>query len=314
MRKAQGREEEAKALAAKAKDRIILFVAAEHLVGPLHTVNNQCNENAKTLTFDFPLPELDHHLLEGIKYPATNKDTVLIVFIDSQSYDPRNRKRLQLTREVAEKNHIPTLVHEVNKGTRLEEGLALIQFGAFANYHLAQGYGQDPAPIPFVDYFKEQMAKPEAKEPPEDQAHDNQRRSSPKKPTWWTNHGVTKNGSPSQKNTCSKSCSSNKDAASAFNTTKRTKRASTSSPGKSASHLAARKCRPTRNFALHAPGRRSTSPPNQSIAQKRLKTAQSSSPGHHNSSTHPTQRRLRPRRHEQTIISTQQQTTTPEII
>jgi glucose/mannose-6-phosphate isomerase len=159
MRRAQEREEEARAIAAKAKGRVVLFAAAEHLVGPAHTTNNQFNENAKTLTFDFAIPELNHHLLEGLKYPPSNKGSVLIVLIDSPSYDPRNRKRLRITAEVAEQNGIPTVTHLVEQGTPLEEGLALIQFGAYANYHLSQGYGQDPAPIPFVDYFKKRMAE-----------------------------------------------------------------------------------------------------------------------------------------------------------
>jgi glucose/mannose-6-phosphate isomerase len=158
MRAAQSRAGEAKALAAKAKGRVILFAAAEHLIGPLHTMNNQFNENAKTLTYDFAIPEINHHLLEGMKFPRSNAENTLFVLVDSERYDPRNRKRLQITAEIAAKNNVPVEIHTVAQGTLLEEAMALIQFGAFANYHLAMAYGQDPAPIPYVDYFKERLA------------------------------------------------------------------------------------------------------------------------------------------------------------
>lgn len=161
MRRVQGQSDSIERLARTMTGKVLLLGAAEHLVGPLHTINNQFNENAKTLTFDFSLPELNHHLLEGMKYPETNRENVCFLLIDSPSYDARNRKRLRLTAEVAEKNGIRTIIHEVEPGTRLAEGFALIQFGAYLNYALAMAYGQNPAPIPFVDYFKERLSKNE---------------------------------------------------------------------------------------------------------------------------------------------------------
>lgn len=159
MERVQEKKEEIIALAKQLKGKIILFGAAEHLIGPMHTTNNQFNENAKTLTFDFQVPEMNHHLLEGTKYPASNKEDCAFLLFDSPSYDERNRKRIAVTAEIAEQNGIKTIKHVVEKGSRLAEGFSLIQFGAYLNWALAMEYGQDPAPIPFVDQFKKRLTK-----------------------------------------------------------------------------------------------------------------------------------------------------------
>ncbi len=147
----------AKQPAAKMKDKIVVFVAAEHLVGAVHTVNNQQNENAKNFCVDVQIPELNHHLMEGLKHPLSNPKNLLFIFVNSGLYPERVRQRVALTKEVVEKNGIETVILEMRSATKLSQAFELIQLGAFANFYLSILYGQNPAPIPWVDYFKERL-------------------------------------------------------------------------------------------------------------------------------------------------------------
>ena len=63
--KVEVKKNEAKKLALKLKDKISIFISAKHLIGAVHTINNQQNENAKNFSFDFSIPEINHHLMEG---------------------------------------------------------------------------------------------------------------------------------------------------------------------------------------------------------------------------------------------------------
>ena len=63
----------AKSLALKLKGKIPVLIASEHLIGIAHAFKNQLNENSKTFSLLFDIPELNHHLLEGLKNPQAGK-------------------------------------------------------------------------------------------------------------------------------------------------------------------------------------------------------------------------------------------------
>jgi glucose/mannose-6-phosphate isomerase len=149
----------AKIIANKLKGKVIVLISAGHLVGATHVFNNQINENAKTFSLDFVIPELNHHLMEGLKNPETNKDNLFIIFINSKMYSERIQKRFEVTKDVVSKNNIPFEEINLNSGEKLSQVFELIQFGAFINFYLSMIYEQNPAPIPWVDYFKEQLSK-----------------------------------------------------------------------------------------------------------------------------------------------------------
>lgn len=148
----------AKKLAYKLKGRGIFYVSARHLVGAMHTVNNQLNENAKNLSADFQLPELNHHLMEGLKHPETNNKRLFIFFANSSLYPEKIQRRFEITKEVVQLNGIETYEYTLKSDTKLGQAFELIQFGAYVNLYLSILYGQNPAPIPWVDYFKAKLA------------------------------------------------------------------------------------------------------------------------------------------------------------
>ena len=95
--------------------------------------------------------------MEGLKFPQTNPNTTLFWFFNSKLYSPRLRQRFELTREVVEKNQLGTILWEAGAKTKLAQAFELIQFGAYVNFYLSQLHQIDPAPIPWVDYFKVQL-------------------------------------------------------------------------------------------------------------------------------------------------------------
>jgi glucose/mannose-6-phosphate isomerase len=150
----------AKNLATKLKGKVIIYVASRHLVGAMHTINNQLNENAKNVSFDVQIPELNHHLMEGLKHPQTNSNNLFMFFANSNIYPDRIRKRYEVTMDIVEQNNIESFEYSLRSKNFLSQSFELIQFGAYVNFYLSMLYKQNPAPIPWVDYFKEKMGQP----------------------------------------------------------------------------------------------------------------------------------------------------------
>lgn len=149
----------AKKLAWALRGHAIGLVSAEHLTGGAHAFQNMLNENGKTLAVNFKLPEMNHHLLEGLSYPIGLRRGWLFLLIESPSYDMVIRNRYQITKSVLGKQGFEVLNWEVEGRTRLSQALDLILTAGFASAYLAVIRKTDPAPIPWVDLFKAEMEK-----------------------------------------------------------------------------------------------------------------------------------------------------------
>ena len=149
----------AKQIAKKFVNKIPFLFASEHLVGNIHVFANQLNENAKVLSSYFTLPEVDHHLIEGL--PSTNEihERVIFFFLKSNLYSPKVLKRYDITKTLAEKNGFEAVVFEPQFQTKLEQVFEFLTFGSWGSFYLAMLYDRDPSPIPNVDFLKREMSK-----------------------------------------------------------------------------------------------------------------------------------------------------------
>jgi glucose/mannose-6-phosphate isomerase len=147
----------AQEVAKQLQGKIPALFAAEHLVGNVHILRNQLNETAKTFSAFEDIPELNHHLMEGLKNPQDNKLAVL--FVNSDMYSDKIKKRMELTKDVVAKNNVSVLNYNPAGTTKLAQSLSVLSFGGYLSLYLALLYGQDPSLIPWVDYFKEQLSK-----------------------------------------------------------------------------------------------------------------------------------------------------------
>lgn len=152
-------ENQAKQLAFHMLQRIPVLIAAEHIEGAVHVFQNQLNENAKCYAEYRILPELNHHLMEGLKHPEDLDRSLFFVLFGSNLYHKRTQKRVRVTQEVIEQAGADTIDIQLDNTSRLEQVFEVITFGAFTNFYLAMLEGIDPAPIETVDFFKAEMSK-----------------------------------------------------------------------------------------------------------------------------------------------------------
>jgi glucose/mannose-6-phosphate isomerase len=152
-------DNKAKQLACLLFQKIPVIVSAEFLSNVGRVIRNQIHESAKNFADYHSIPELNHHLMEGLTNPEINKQLLIFVFINSQLYSPRITTRFKITADVVQKQHIQTYEFVPSAKTKLAQTFESIQFGAYVNYYMAMLYGLDPSKIPWVDYFKAQLGK-----------------------------------------------------------------------------------------------------------------------------------------------------------
>jgi glucose/mannose-6-phosphate isomerase len=135
------------------------MVGSEFLAGNIHVFANQINENAKALAAYFLLPELNHHLLEGLTFPKTNQKLLCFFFLTSPLYDKRNQARVEVTQKVLVKKKIDFTVYPVSSPDKLSAAVEVLVLGSYVSFYLAILYGVNPSLIPWVDYFKAELKK-----------------------------------------------------------------------------------------------------------------------------------------------------------
>jgi hypothetical protein len=98
---------------------------------------------------------MNHYTLEGlahqliIKRIAHFSSTPLSTALDYQNASASPASRT--------KNGVKVLSHKLSGHTKLEQGLELLQLGAWITYYLAEENQVDPIKIPWVDWFKKAL-------------------------------------------------------------------------------------------------------------------------------------------------------------
>ncbi len=147
----------AKQLAEKLFNFFPYYIVSEFLVGIGNAIQNQTNENAKTIASYREIPELNHHLMEGLKNPRQHPEMAKFVFFNSSLYSESIKKRFKITKEVVEKNNTGTIWHELSGKNKIEQAFELMALGNYMTMYLSILYGEDASLIPYVDYFKKKL-------------------------------------------------------------------------------------------------------------------------------------------------------------
>lgn len=148
----------AKEVATSLIGKSIIIVGAQHLVGNAHVLANQINETAKQLAIPMTIPEINHHLLEGLTFPKKNITSTVAVMLRSELYHERIQKRFAITADLFERQGLTVIDYQAGGGSLLDECGELLQFGSYLSYYLAMLNKVLPSAIPFVDEFKKRMA------------------------------------------------------------------------------------------------------------------------------------------------------------
>jgi len=149
----------AQLIAKKIKGKIPIIIAADFLSGNAHILSNQINENSKNFANYFLLPELNHHLMEGLKFPKLIKEKLIFLFLESNNYSSIIKKRILITKKVLKKNKISFISYSTNNKGNFIEGLEILFWGSWLSFYLSKENRINPSEIPYVDYFKKQLNK-----------------------------------------------------------------------------------------------------------------------------------------------------------
>lgn len=149
----------AKKLALNLINKIPIIVMAEHLIGVGRVVRNQLHESAKNFADYYPIPELNHHLMEALRFPKSNQKNLVFLFLISNLYRNKILKRFDITVEVVKKNGLKVYNFRPYSKNKLTQVFETVHFGAYMNYYLGMLNGVDPSKIPWVDYFKKRLSE-----------------------------------------------------------------------------------------------------------------------------------------------------------
>ncbi len=147
----------AKQLAMKIYEKYPYYIVSEFLNGVGNGLANQTNETAKSISSFRIIPELNHHLMEGLKFPSELKKMAIFIFFYSSIYSEQIRKRFKITKEVVEQNQIETIWHEAKGQNKVEQAFYLMALGSYLTLYLSTLYQQNPAIVPYVDFFKKKL-------------------------------------------------------------------------------------------------------------------------------------------------------------
>lgn len=149
----------AKQLARFLKDKHPFIITAEFLKGFGNGFANQINETAKMISDYRYVSELNHHLLEGLSHPDTIHQNGVFVFFLSHCYSQAVQKRFAITRDVVAKQNVATYDITLTGPNKLSQTLEAYTLAGFTTFYMAMLYDVDPVAIPWVDYFKAELAK-----------------------------------------------------------------------------------------------------------------------------------------------------------
>lgn len=137
-------------------NKIPVVFAAEHLSGNAQILRNQFNETSKTFSALYLIPDLNHHLMEGLQFPT---GAPLHFFIlNTRNYPVKITKRVELTAAVVKQNNYEVHEFMTSGQTLYDDFLETMVYGSFLTLFLALEYKQNPAINPWVDWFKSKLA------------------------------------------------------------------------------------------------------------------------------------------------------------
>ncbi len=148
---------ETKISAQKLKGFMPLIISADFLLPNAHILTNQINESAKTLCLFNAIPELNHHLMEGLELPKEIIKKIKVIFLESDLYSKEIKKRFSVTEKVLEKKGIKFLKQKFSGKDKISSGVEALCFGSWLSYYLSQINHKDPTLIPWVNFFKEKL-------------------------------------------------------------------------------------------------------------------------------------------------------------
>jgi len=138
-------------------NKIPIIFTAEHLSGNGQILRNQFNETSKTFSSHFLIPDLNHHLMEGLQFPE--KAPLAFLILNSGNFSEKIKRRVELTKDVVKQNNYDVYEFDTSGQSVYDGFLETLLYGSYLTLYLALEYKQNPAINPWVDYFKNKLSE-----------------------------------------------------------------------------------------------------------------------------------------------------------
>ncbi len=136
-------------------NKIPVVITAEHLSGNAQILRNQFNETSKSFSSFFLIPDLNHHLMEGLARPEGAP--LAFLFLNSPDFSTKIKKRVELTIDVVKQNNLEAYEFMTDGQSIYDDFLETLVYGSYLTLFLALEYKLNPAINPWVDYFKNKL-------------------------------------------------------------------------------------------------------------------------------------------------------------
>lgn len=147
----------AKQFAYKNRGQAIIIFSANHLSGVGKISANFINETSKSFSSCFSIPDLNHHLMEGLTYPINFKDQVRFILLNSSLYPDVIQKRFQITKDILIKQNYQLTEIKPESTNLVSQVFESLVFLIMISYYLSIVNKQNPGTNPWVDLFKKQL-------------------------------------------------------------------------------------------------------------------------------------------------------------
>jgi glucose/mannose-6-phosphate isomerase len=144
-------------VASELGDATTVVYGADLTAPVAHRWKTQLNENAKLPAFFSELPEADHNEVCGWSDGASGR--LAAVFLEDRDQHPRERRRFDLTAELAAEAARTVVRIESAGETRAERLLWTVMLGDLVSFEVARENGVDPGQIDALNRIKEGMAR-----------------------------------------------------------------------------------------------------------------------------------------------------------
>jgi glucose/mannose-6-phosphate isomerase len=147
---------EAKAVARALHGTVPVVMGAELAAAAAYRWKAELNENAELPAFASALPEADHNEVVGWA-AAREFGRFACVLLDDPGSHPRNRRRIELTAQLAEDAGATVVRASARGESPLERLVSLVLLGDLVSLYAAVLRGADPVQIAALDWLKAQL-------------------------------------------------------------------------------------------------------------------------------------------------------------
>ena len=153
----QKKNNEAHMLAKKLTNHETILIGGQLFEGNLRVARNQWCETGKNFASYLVLSDMNHFALEGLSKPSSNRKRLAVLFLESNLYDKKIARRLELTKEVIKRQGIEIFSYTAVGKTALQQSFDLLQFNSWLTYYLSLQNRVNPLTVPWVDWFKNKL-------------------------------------------------------------------------------------------------------------------------------------------------------------